>query len=229
MNLQQAYQFLNFWIDKVTGSYYSPEELDLLVDRGQMALFDDLRAKYGTSDEITTALAPFKTKYLFGHGTSPGGVVSLPTSGADQFHTFLDIYVTVQDEEGNVSNYPVLFPNEDERTNRLRSQIDPVTITDPIGEWIGIGQIQLYPKIPQAGVVTYFRRPVAPHFAYTVQGGRIIVYDPDNSVQLEWLEKDQNAVLLKALESIGINLGNEHIMTWSQRKTTENFQGVNRT
>ena len=86
----------------------------------------------------------------------------------------------------------------------------------------------MYPAAGYTGSVTYLRRPVAPVYAYTTISGRVIVYDPVNSVQLEWKQTDIIPILLKALSSIGINLSNSDLGQFSQIKTQGNFLGQNR-
>ena len=70
------------------------------------------------------------------------------------------------------------------------------------------------------------RRPLKPVYAYTVSG-RSIVYLPEQSIQLEWRTNDINIILLKALSSIGINLGDQEVMQFAELKSQENYQGVN--
>lgn len=226
MDLNDAYTFLNLYINKNQGAFYTMPELDLLVDRGQMSLYSDYKPLYGKSEKETAALAPFKTSYPYNTNNSPGGVVTIPANM--NYIDFIDAWATVSDSSGTY-NWQIGFPNEDERTFAIRSQVNPVTINTPIGEFIGSGSIQLYPKVPQVGQINIFRKPVAPHFAYTTVSGRVIVYDQPESTQLEWDEQFQNAVLLKALSTIGINVSEQDIQAYAETKTMQNFQGVNRT
>lgn len=229
MDLEAAYDLLNFWINKHQGSFYEPAQLDLLTDRGQMSLYADYQPKYGTSDRINTSLSPFKAIYTYTNGTSVNGAVQIPLTGDDAFVDFIDIQGIILDQNNMQRTLPIPFPNDDERTDRINSQIIPLTTNNPFGEWIGKGKIQLWPKVPQAGIVTYFRRPKAPFFSYTVVSGRVIVYNANLSTQLEWLERDQNAVLIKALESIGINISEQDIQQFAEMKAQQNYQGINRT
>lgn len=230
MTLLEAYDFLNFWINKNQGSFYSLEQLDLLVDRGQMSYYSDLQPKYGLSDRINTSLSPFIAQYTYTNGTSPLGVVTLPSAPDPlEFIDFIDVIPVIMDGTNTVRLRPLPFPNDDERVYLANSQIRPLSTTNPFGEWIGKGKIQLWPKVPQAGVVKYFRRPVKPFFAYSLVSGRVIVYNPNDSVQLEWLERDQNAVLIKSLESISINISEQDIQQFAELKSQQNYNGINRT
>lgn len=234
MNLQEAYNFLNFWINKYTGSYYSPPELDMVVDRGQMSLYSDLQPLYATSERIKDALAPFKKTWNFGPSDTVSGVIPVPSNL--NFLNLLDVRIEYG-ISGRTQYKSIEMLNEDELSDRLNSQIDPVTVTSPIGEVLGsvningLSQlyIRLYPLSGYTGTVTFLRRPAKPNFVYTTISQRVIVYNNEASTQLEWPENWQNAVLLKALSSIGINLTDNELSQYAEMKTAHNFQNVNRT
>lgn len=222
MNLNDIFNFLNFYINKFTGSWYTIEELEDLLDFGQMALYSDLKPKYATSQLIKDALSPFRETYNF--TTQISGYVIVPDS---TYLDLLDIQIYFQVSNRTVY-YPVDLVNEDTRAQRLNSQIDPVTITSPIGEQTAPRTFRLYPIGVYNGNVTYLRRPIKPVFGYSVISGRIIVYDPNTSTQLEWRETELNLIILKSLQSIGINLRAEDVQNWAQLKTEQNYINVNR-
>lgn len=222
MDINEALNFLNFWINKVTGAYYEPSELTLLIDRAQMALYSDLKPKFATSQLLREELIPFKEKYNF--TTQVSGYVIVPDTN---YLDLLDIQIYFQVSNRTVY-YPVKIVNEDERANRLNSQMSPVTITSPIGEQTAPRTFLLFPANNYNGNVTYLRRPVAPVFGYTVISGRVIVYNPNTSVQLEWRDTEIDTILLKSLSSIGINLGSQEVQQWSEVKSQGNFNNVNK-
>ncbi len=224
MNLQEAFDFLNFWINKYTGAWYTIPELELIVDRGQMSLYEDLQPQYAISQRVKDALSPFRAKYNFLPIDTPNGVITVPSG---DYINLLDVQITYTDSAGRVNYIPIKMYNEDERANRLMSQINPVDSDSPIGEVLSLRQFQLYPKVGYTGTVTYFRRPVKPVFGYTVQGGRVIVYNPITSTQLEWAENWQNVLLMKALSSIGINIGEQDILQYAELKNQSNFVSQN--
>ena len=222
MNINEAFGFLNFWINKRTGAWFTIDELTQMVDRAQLALYSDYKARYASSQLVKDALSPFREVYNF--TTQVSGYVIVP---ATNYLDLLDIQVYFQISDRIIYS-PVKLVNEDERANRLNSQIDPVTITSPIGEQTAPKTFRLYPASAYNGNVTYLRRPVAPVFGYTVISGRVIVYDPNTSVQLEWRDTEQDEILLKALSSAGINLTSAEITQWAEIKTSQNYQNVNR-
>lgn len=226
MNLQEAYDHLNFWINKKTGAYYTPAELDGIVDRGQMSLFSDLLPKYATSQQIKDALAPFRTSWPFTSTDTVSGVIPVPSNL--NYLSLISI-TTEYPISGRTLYHGVTLVNEDELSFKLMSQTDPVTYTSPVGEQLAPGFFRLYPLNGYNGVIRFFRRPAKPYFAYTIISQRVIVYNSSASTQLEWPENWQNAVLLKALQTAGINLTDQEIEQFSELKTNQNSQGFNRT
>jgi hypothetical protein len=225
MNLQEKFDFLNFWINKNTGSWYTISELEALVDRGSMALYNDYQPKASTSQRIKDALAPFKEIYAITPANSVGGIITIDD---ENYLNLLDISIRYAiSAVPRTVQVPIMLYNEDERAERLNSQIDPVTVTTPIGEQIGVGSFQLYPESQYFGKATYYRRPTKPVFGYSVISGRVIVYDPNTSTDVEWLETQQDELLIKALSSIGINIGSADIAQWAEVKSQNNYNGVN--
>ncbi|HET8686200.1 MAG TPA: hypothetical protein VFM18_05985, partial [Methanosarcina sp.] len=187
MTLEEGYNFLNFWVNKYQNSYYTPEELDLIVDRASMSMFSQLRPQYSTSQRMHEALAPFLESYDFDTGSFVSGILSIPAS--PEFLALLDIQI--QFRISNTTVYAgVQIINKDERANRLNSQIDPVTVTSPVAEVVGLGRYRLYPTAgggnTYTGTVNYFRRPAKPNFVYTLISGRVVVFDENASTNLDW-------------------------------------------
>ncbi len=226
MDLNEAFNFLNFWVNKKTGAWYSIDELAEIVDRGQISYYTDIKPQYATSTLIKETLAPFKDVYNFTPTNTISGYIVIPSNL--NYLDLLDVQITYTDN-GRTVYRGIKMVNEDERAVRLNSQTNPVNAENPIGEIVATRYIKIYPTSSgYTGSVTYLRRPIKPVYAYTVISGRVINYDAVNSVQLEWKETDINKILLKALQSIGINLSDQEIQQWSQIKTQENFIGQNR-
>ena len=226
MNLQETFDFLNFWINKYTGAGYTFQELEMVIDRGQMSLFNDLQIQYATSQRVKDGLAPFRQTVQFTPATSPNGVITISSLSNVPYISLLDLRIEFTDASGRDNFVSVKMYNEDELSFRLMSQIDPLTEEFPIGEVVSKGVFQLYPATGYTGKVTYLRRPNKPNTVYTVNG-RVITINEPASTQIEWLENWQNAVLIKALSSIGINLGEQDIMQYSELKSQSNFVSKN--
>jgi hypothetical protein len=220
MTLDVAYTYLNFEINKVFGTYYTPPELDLIVDRAQMSLFNDYYLEFGTSQRLNDAMSPFKKTFQFTGITNPNGLIDIP----DDYEYLLSLYTIVQNSiTGLPQNRPVPILNEDEKVARDNSQIYPPSIVDPYALVSTNWDIQLFPAVPQAGIVYYLSRPPAPVFNYSVVSGRVIVYNPVGSVQLAWADKDQNSILIKALSTVGINIREQDVIQYAETKSQENL------
>lgn len=225
MDLNEAYTLLNFYINKEQGGWYPPEELTRIVDRAQRTLYNTYYTKYATSQRLDDALAPFKVDYQFTLITTPNGIITTPGDYLD----LLSVYTVVTGSDNVSRKRPVEIVNEEELVNRLNSQVVPVTVNDPIGLIKENWNVQLYPAQPMAGMMMYLRAPVAPYFSYSLVSGRVIVYDPMTSVQLEWSDKDIETILLIALNGLGINLSEADVLQWSELKTQQNFTSVIKT
>lgn len=301
MNIKDCVDFLNFWIRKERGSFISISESEQILDRSQIAYYNDIIPKYAVSQIVKDTLMPFKEKYDFNTAISDPQLVTIPelfqssvrtanavsvdttinvtstlgltigqvvivTTGTGLFQPdtiitkiinstsfqvniapitpiaigatittyiykeYLDLLdLTIQyTANSRATYYSVKMTNEDELADKLNSQINPPVSTAPVGIMYQRRSIQLFPaNTAYTGFVHYMRRPVKPVYGYSVVGGRVIVYEPSNSVQLEWKDTDINYILLKALSSIGINLSDQEVSQFAEMKSQENYQGVN--
>jgi hypothetical protein len=220
MTLDKAYSLLNFLVNKYLDTYFSPEELDLIVDRAQMSVFNSYYLEFSTSQRLNDALGPFKRSVTFTNADTPGGLYTVPASYMHllSLHTIVMISGVVP-----VQNRAVPVLNEDEKVFRDNSQIIPVSALDPYAVIVQNRNIQLYPAAPQAGVLYYLSRPAAPVFGYSIISGRVIAYNPLTSTQLEWADNDVLAILIKAVNMLGINLGEQDLMQWSENKDQLNI------
>ncbi len=226
MTINEVTNILNFWIGKEKGAYYTIEECMELLDIGQLAYYSDIKPRYATSQLVKEILSPFKRKYNFTPSNTISGYIVIPSN--TDYLDLLDVQIEYQISNRTIY-VPVAMVNEDQRSYVLNSQIDPVTITSPIGEMDVPRFIKLYPTAGYTGTATYFKRPVKPVFGYTLISGRVIVYDPSTSTQLEWRATETQQVILKALKSIGINLTDNDVQQFAQVSTQNNYSGINHT
>jgi len=215
LDLNQAYDQLLFWTNKYQGAWYPPPELDDIVDFGQLAHYKKCFVKYGTGQRLTDALAPFKVKAPF--VTNSTGLLTTPSNYMD----LIEIECLVN---GNTVTCPVI--NEDERTNRVNSQVNPLSISAPIAEITTNWNYLLYPQVQQSGTISYFIRPPKPYYNYTVVSGRVIVYNALASTQLLWADDEIRPMILTVLETIGINLSAADLVQWSDMKQQQDMLSV---
>lgn len=220
-DIKDVFNLFNFLYNKTTGAWYPISDIENAIDAGQMSLYADYQPRYATSQRIKDALAPFKGTYNF--TTQLSGYVIVPDT---TYLDLLDIQIYYQLSNRTIY-FPITLANEDTRAMALNSQVDPVTITNPIGEQMSQRSFKLYPAGKYNGTVSYLRRPVKPVFGYTLISGRVIVYNPSTSTQLEWADNLTNQIIAKALASVGINMSSAEIEQYAAAKTADNYQGVN--
>ena len=232
MNIKEAVDYLNFWIRKERGAFYTIDESVNIIDLAQNAYFNDIMPKYATSQIVKDTLQPFKETLTFSPTTTTNGRITINDIN---YYDLLDCSISfIQD--GRDQFYSIKMTNEDELADKLNSQINPPIPTAPVGQMFTtrdalqnvLYQIQLYPRQNiYEGFIHYMRKPIKPVYAYKIVGGRVIEYLPLLSTQLEWRSNDVNKILLKALLSIGINLSDQEVSQFAEMKTQENYQGVN--
>ena len=212
MDLQEAYNFLLFWTNKRQSTWYTPQELDDVVDKAQLSYYKDCFIKYGTGQRLNDALAPFKKKASF--TTDSNGLLTVPND-------YMDL-INIEPSVGGVpAECPVL--NDDELTQRKKSQVIPMSTSKPFAEEVENWDYQLYPMVQQSGILSYFRRPPAPKYVYTVISGRVIVYNAGASTQLLWGDDEVQSVLIRALATVGINLSEQDLESFAQETNKENL------
>jgi hypothetical protein len=228
MNIEEIHDIIYVYLNKAQQGFISHEEIDAVLDRSQMSIFNLYHANpmiytvpgrkeslgYSDSQRMDDALSPFKKTYTYTTGDTPGGVVTLPNDYMHMISLYTTQYVDALGR--NVVN-PVQVLAEDELIERLESQVIPVSLFDPICIMNSGKKIQLFPEVPQSGKVYYFKRPAVPKFAYT-QSGRTVTYDAGNSVQLEWNEADINNIIMQALSYYGLNLNSAELIQFAQLK-----------
>lgn len=216
-DLNVVYDLTNYIIRKQRGASQTYPELDNIFNLGQLDLLSEYNDEYALTGKINNALSPFKKDYQFTLATSVGGYVTVPTDYLYPLMSYTQTYNnTTQETELN----EVRFYNENEWINAIKSQLRPATIQKPAAKIIA-GQMELYPKKANTGILNYIKIPNAPFYSYT-QVGRDITYDANTSVQLEWLDMQIPKVIMAALSYIGINLNEQAITAFSEAKEKEN-------
>jgi hypothetical protein len=214
MDLEKAHNIVRFYLRKATDSWFSPEEIDGALNRGQIEFFDEIKPGFGVNQQLNDALRPFRKKLTLTSGNTTAGVVTLPTD----YQHLLVISVALIDAEGHNRYYPVEMVNDDELDTRRDSQLCPVTAHNPVGVFDPSGTIQVYPDTTFAGYLRYLKKPVDCQFVYS-QSGRTITYNSGSSVQLEWNEPSTQQIILKAVGILGLNSQDIAAINYTQAKT----------
>jgi hypothetical protein len=228
MDLSVIHNTILYYINKDQNGYVTHSEIDDVLDKAQLALFNQYHtnpklpsqaqaALYGESQRIDDALSVFKSKHTFTDVSSPSGILTLPS---DYMH-LLSLYTTVYNSQLGRNVYlGVQVLSEEELIERLESQVIPVSLEDPIAIMNSQNIIQLFPEQAQTGGVYYLRRPAKPAFVYT-QSGRTVTYNQSGSTQLEWRDFDCNNIISIALSYYGLNLSSQEIMQFAELKQAQ--------
>lgn len=233
MDIKVIHDTILYYLNKEQQGYVTHEEIDSVLDKAQLALFNQYHtnpklpsqaqaALYGESQRIDDALSMFKERYTFAPADSPatitaGGVITMPSN----YLHLLSLYTTVFNNQLGRNIYSgVQVLSEEELIDRLESQVIPVSLEDPIAIMNKQNKIQLFPEQAQTGGAYYLRRPAAPVFLYT-QAGRVVTYNQAGSTQLEWRDFDINNIISIALSYYGLNLSSQEVMQFAQVKTQE--------
>jgi len=237
MTIKAVHDIILFYLDKDQNGFITHEEIDAVLDKAQMALFNDylynpkLPAqnqpnRYGQNQRVNDSLSPFKTIFTFTTNNTPAGVLTLPAD----FMQLNMLYATVYDNAlaRNVY-YPIQVLNEEELIERLESQVITISYSDPVCVMNAANQIQLFPEQAATGKVYYWRKPATPIFGYTMNG-RVITHDPtpynaannlDGSINLEWRDSDINNIISKALSYYGLNMSSGDVQQFAEVKNTQ--------
>lgn len=216
-NINDIFTFITDVLErKERLAFTTATQINSALDRASKELFTQYAIDYGKTEKLHDALAPFKMPGIFINADTPNGVLTLPPD----YQFMLNFFVIVFDNVNQKSiKKKVVFVNEDEYNSAVNSQVRPVSPSRPVGITVG-KTLVLEPAISYAGNYTYLRAPVAPVWAFT-QVGRVVTYDPGNSVQLEWSELYWSNIIAKALEYLGINLAEGELVQFGQVKESQ--------
>lgn len=218
MDLKLIHDLIRFFLQKEQSGWFSPEELDNLLDQAQWVLFNQLKPNYAKDQYARDALSIFSTPFIY--TSTAAGLVQLPVnpSVSPCYEHLLSIFTQYWDNnQGRIRTNEIHVYNEDELARRLDSQILAPSITQPIGYEPRPGQVQLFPETEISGKGFYLRRPIKPVFAYT-QSGLTIAYNQAGSTQLEWQRSQINKIIILTLQMAGVNVSEQMIIEWSEAK-----------
>ena len=135
MNIKESVDYLNFWIKKERGAFYTIEETVQLIDRAQIGLYNDIIQRYATSQIVKDTLEPFKNKYYFTPNTTRNGLIIINDS---DYFNLLNCTINYTDtsylSNNRTSYYGLKLTNEDELGDRLNSQINAPTTLAPVAQ-----------------------------------------------------------------------------------------------
>jgi hypothetical protein len=211
MNINEIYKLVSYMVDKYQGSYLAPDDFNMAINAAQKQYLNFLtgetaeynqgtrRPSGGFSNDVTTggSLSTFLKE----------GTLAITTQLAGQPADFYKISAmrTIDDD------YAIKRVGADKVYAYINNPIDNPTATDPVYTEIG-NNFKFWPSSLASAKIIYFKKPVDVKWAYTGD----LVYDPTNSVQLEWPENDHMDIVYRTLGIVGINLKDGDLIRVSQ-------------
>jgi hypothetical protein len=208
-NINDIYNQMIFIVRKERGVFVTIPEAMQTLDNAQLEAVEEWFSTYGTTQIIHDAIRKLRVQKSFTSDST-----GLVTFDSDYLHMIGGAYTVSGSTINNVR-----FLNEDELALALKSQLRPVSTSNPIAIDSSVG-FRLYPAATQAGFYNYLRRPATPVLGYT-QSGRNITYDPNTSTQLEFTDVYINNIISRALKFWGINMAEQDIQQFAQLQTQE--------
>lgn len=226
MDLNDIHERILFELNKAQGQYLTHEEIDLILDRAQMQEFSLLigndreangRIGFGKTQGISEDLLPFY------------GNTNLANSDGRQLSTSYNASARTYDLPANVqyitsirkgaSEVDILHPAE--ITARMGSEIIAPTSDYPVAmlyqQSDTVKKIQIFPESADGITVYYLRRPDKPTFVFT-NSGRQVLYDEDESTQLEWNDTAIERIIQRAIALAGVNLAASDVTQYNEQK-----------
>jgi hypothetical protein len=229
-SIDDYHRMILFIENKQQVAFHTPAQIDDALNRSSIALFWKYAPLDGVQEEARSAMDPFRNVFQVTPNNSPLGLVSLPSGlGPTSSQNYARLSSAVAVSYNNTINPTTGFPygtqywdidfvNDDERAKRLMSQLKPVTIARPIAQTVGNGMIQLYPQLPNTAIFTYLGLPVACFASYS-QVGRVLTYQQNTSIQMQWNDSFFNELINGALIYLGLNLDDQAVVEFMTKAT----------
>ena len=213
MNINEAFEFLNFISNKNQSGSITPAQFNQLATQAQLEFYQKDYTHWQQTQEITDAMSVF-LKTL---------TTSIPTNGQVLFPTDYGHVTSVRHyfvfNNGRGREVPVKELDNDQYADYIQSEIVMPTLRYPI--WTSYNlYMQFEPKNLGQMSMDYFKLPTSPVWAYTVVNGRP-VYDPANSVDWELGAPSQNQLIFMMCSYLGINLREGQLVQYAELQKQE--------
>ena len=119
-------------------------------------------------------------------------------------------------KDGETIFIPVEILDKDKEYYRLSSKIVPPTRESPFVVFEST-YMQIYPTNISNINFPYLKYPAEARWAYTMVNDRP-VFDPVNSVDLEWEDLVLNDIIINAMSAIGISIKDSDVMSYANQK-----------
>jgi hypothetical protein len=208
-NVNNLYDLFRDIVRKERSVFVKISQFNSWMDSGQLDAIEEWFAPYGETQKLHDALRQIRVYYQF--TSDSAGIVTFPS---DYLHILGSPFTVT----GSTVN-EITFVQESELPFALKSQLRPVSNSYPIAVDTATG-FSIYPQQAQAGYFNYLKRPAAITLAVT-QVGRVVTYDPVNSIQPQFSDVYINNILAKALKYAGVYMNEEGVSSFANRFNQE--------
>ncbi len=219
MNLGEINELLRYIANKTQGGNLPPNRFQDIMNMASRMLLNDYlpsrmknnpRTAYEEDQKVTDDIYPFKEPMDLmidanGRALYPANYVY-----KSSIRKILTTVNSADPKKVKRREINVNVIDDDAVGGILSSRIVGPTISRPYATMYK-DYIQFWPNNLQVVKFTYIKEPVKIIYATTLVNNRP-VYDPVNSVQPEWPVICQNALIVKALSIMGINLREEQLI-----------------
>src|SRR5690625_2127163 len=205
IDIKELYDTVLDLISKNNGEYISPEEFNRYVNIASLSYFDDItgsktnpRIVYGKNRITDRRLDTFREEFT----------TVVPVDRRIDLPEGLEFIRTVIDTEDRTAVVPV-----DEDREGMLSR-DPFAKPDKTNKYYteGKGFIKILNTDLEEIEIKYLRKPVKAEYSYTRTGTRgRPEYDPTNSENLEWNERETNEIITRILERVSLSLRDAYL------------------
>jgi hypothetical protein len=237
MDIGLLYKYINFLLNKYQSGSYSPDQFNELL---AATYLDPLKIKIGLPEEyqypsqgnsggvarqnyqgsqtITDDIRPFIRTVPITKGVN--GFFPYPTDYVRYSAAEYDMITNNNTCGGQPTvDTQSIEPVTDEQKKFRKNN----TIIKPNTEFPIIsfedGGFLIDPKSISSFRLTYLRKPVVPYFAYTIDPVTgDVIYDPTNSVQLEYPEIMHNDYAAMLLKYIGLNVKDMDTIQFAEQR-----------
>lgn len=217
-SINETYLFVQELINKNQNGYLGPDEFNRLINQASYARFNELYGKpeqyaganfpiakiaYARTQEISEKLSPFIVSDTVAVSS---GIAAVPD----------DLVHAVALRSGTNTVKRVEF---DRLASYLNSSIDNPTADFPIYVQIE-NTYKIYPSTINSVNLDYLKLPGEAVWAYTMSGNRP-VYDPTNSIDLEWSTDEINNIVMKVLSMFGISVKDQQLVNYAEAQKAQ--------
>lgn len=214
MNIDYMYRFLQFMSRKNQTGQITPDEAMFAINSASrnryleyIGIVEQFKpgkpvpnVALGMNSRIAESLTPFK---------KTSDPITLVNQIAEYPEDFERLSILTDE-----SNKRIERIDDTELPSRLNSKIDPIgdgfrpCYTEEATGW------KVWPDGLQNVIAIYYRLPVDGLWAFTLNGDGRPVYDPDNSIDLEWNDTDCQFILGIAAKYLGFSFTAENLVQY---------------